>query len=107
MTWLNCNVRLLNITLPAVKLSNVRPLDIRSYVMRFLAVKPLAVTPLSIINVIVILLLLYAAYVLDYLLFQFCDPFTKKRQTISFVVYKTSFGLTCLPLVIVNENTQI
>ena len=75
--------------------------------MRFLAVKPLAVTPRSIINVIVILLLLYAAYVLDYLLFQFYDPFTKKRQTISFVVYKTSFGLTCLPLVIGNENTQI
>ena len=80
---------------------------IRSYVMRFLAVQPQAVTPLSIINVIVILLLLYAAYVLDYLLFQFYDPFTKKRQTISFVVYKTSFGITCLPLVIGNENTQI
>ena len=101
------NVRFLNITLPAVRLSTVRPLDVRSYVMRSLAVQPLAVTPLSIINVIVILLLLYAAYVLDYLLFQFYDPFTKKRQTISFVVYKTSFGLTCLPLVKGSENTQI
>ena len=106
MTLRLFNVRFLNITLPAVRLSTVRPLDIRSYVMRFLAVQPQAVTPLSIINVIVILLL-YAAYVLDYLLFQFYDPFTKKRQTISFVVYKTSFGITCLPLVIGNENTQI
>ena len=73
--------------------------------MRFLAVKSLAVTPLSIIKSY--FLLLYAAYVLDYLLFQFYDSFTKKRQTIFFVVYKTSFGLTCLRLVTVNENTQI
>ena len=98
----------------------VKPLDIRPYDLRPLAVKPLdvrplgvrppdvrppTVRPLALINLIAILP--SASCRVNRRLLTVLGFFYKKSVDIFFILYKTSFGLTCLRLVKVNDNTQI